>query len=78
MEAGKLAGIAYREVGILPGSSSTGQFGDVLSVTVEGVEYEYQVKETDTLTSVVRELEAMISRAKKMVSIDSTHNQIAA
>lgn len=78
METGKLAGVVYKEVGILPGSSSTGQFGDVLSVTVEGVEYEYQVKESDSLASVVRELEAMISKAKKTVLIDSVHNQIAA
>lgn len=60
METGKLAGIVYKEVGILPGSSSTGQFGDILTVTVGGVDYEYQVKESDTLASVVRELESII------------------
>lgn len=66
MDTGKLATAVYRHVGIPSGASSTGQFGDILSVTVDGVEYEYQVKEGDTLASVVRELEKLVYGAYKL------------
>lgn len=63
-DPGKVATRIYREMGIPKGATSTGQFGEILSITVDGIEYEYQVKSSDTMEIVLAEFGKLLQASK--------------
>lgn len=61
MSTGRIASNIYKTMELHSlGASSTEQYGDILTITVDGQDYSYQVQQWDSLASVVREFEKMI------------------